>query len=539
MTTTTALPLNVQARAMLKELHRQTGVLPQQVDAVVTRHIEQAAQAVGGAVTALDCDALEKILVSAMPDKKQVIENAKGCGNRYHGDTTNGRFLTQILSMRIEKETHNVYLPPAPVAPRTSDPLYASFTLAPDADVMLLFNARDVDAKGQPVLMKVVARERFDMAGFDFGKYRLNANGTQPDVVRVKDTESYVETKDIDEAEFAFGDPLKQISLNNKAQEISTSLWIRPENIHKHLFFRATRDAANRLVLDLARPLIQFDKTTTGDNLDSTPVKSFSDKVRLTLTTDQLPAGAWLDTATATGQVKASLSVDRGFIFEPGSKGTVVLSGGPATGNVRVEVDAADAHLIGNNAKCTDVIIGNGATLRSFMSTQLVETTSAQANGTDTSTAQRQLSTIVFADAAARSVAGEAMRVLGDATLTAAGFAAAKLSCTAKPLPRDPEEDGVTVSLTLHDAFLAAVGTDPVSFKGYTMVAGFTDVDGVWKEQSRSVKTDASCNESFAFECNDFDGLQKKDAKLEIRLFNADGVPAQRVLVPFRQVQWA
>ena len=77
MTTTTALPLNVQARAMLKELHRQTGVLPQQVDAVVTQHIEQAAQTVGGTVTALDCDALEKILVSAMPDKKQVIENAK------------------------------------------------------------------------------------------------------------------------------------------------------------------------------------------------------------------------------------------------------------------------------------------------------------------------------------------------------------------------------------------------------------------------------------------------------------------------------
>jgi len=538
MTTTTALPLNVQARAMLKELHRQTGVLPQQVDAVVTQQIEQAAQT-GGTVTALDCDALEKILVQAMPDKKQVIETAKGCGNRYHGDKQNGRFLTQILSMRIEKETHNVYSPPAPVAPRTTDPLYASFTLAPDADVMLLFNARDVDAKGQPVLMKVVARERFDMAGFDFGKYRLNPNGSKPDVVVVKDTESYVETKDIDEAEFAFGDPLKQVSLNGKAQEISTSVWVRPENIDKQRFFRATRDAAGQLIPNLAQPVAQFDRVTNADTLDRTPVKSFSDKVRLTLTTDQLPAGAWLDTAGVDGKVKASLSVDRGFIFEPGSRGTIGLSG-VASGNVNVEVDAGDAHLLGNNAKRTDVVLQSGATLRSLMGTQLVETTNAQAGNSDTATTQRPLSAIVFADAAARQVAGHAMRVLGDTTVAASGFVASKLSCTAKPLPRDPEEDGVTVSLTLHDAFLSsAAGLDPVSFKGYTVVAGFTDVDGVWKEQQRSVKTDASCNESFAFDCNDFDGLQKKNANLEIRLFNADGVPAQRVLIPFRQVQWA
>ncbi|HEY1098735.1 MAG TPA: hypothetical protein VGF99_07395, partial [Myxococcota bacterium] len=284
MTTTTALPLNVQARAMLKEFHRQTGVVSQQVEAAVCAHADSVAQA-GGTVTALDCDALEKILLQAMPDKKQVIDSAKGCGNRYHGDKTNGRFLTQILSMRIEKETHNVYSPPAPAPPRVVDPLYATFTIAPDADVMLLFNARDVDAKGQPTLMKVVARERFDMTNFDFSKYRLNPNGTQPDVVRIKDTESYVETKDIDEAEFAFGDPLKQVSLNGKREEISTSVWVRPENIDKQRYFRATRDTANRIVPNLAQPVAQFDRITTGDTLDRTPVKSFSDKVRLTLAT--------------------------------------------------------------------------------------------------------------------------------------------------------------------------------------------------------------------------------------------------------------
>ena len=536
MTTTTALPLNVQARAMLKELHRQTGVLSQQAETAVTQHIDTIVQT-GGTVTALDCDALEKILVAAMPDKKQAIEHAKGCGNRYHGDKTNGRFLTQILSMRIEKETHNIYSPPAPSPPRSSDPLYAAFTMAPDADVMLLFNARDVDARGQPVLMKVVARDRFDMKDFDFSAYRLNPNGTQPDVVRVKDADSYVETKDIDEAEFSFGDPLKQVSLDSKGHEISTSVWVRPENIDKQLFFRAgTRLPSGAFTPDTTRPVSQFNRTTTGDNLDRTPVKSFSERVRLTVGTDQLAAGTWLDTPGVT--MKASLAVDRGFIFEPGSKGTVALSG-HATGTVNVEVDAADAHLLGNNAKRTDVALVPGATLRHLMNTQLVETTGAQANGTDRTSTQRPLSAIVFADAANRQIAGRSMQVLADVSLSAAEFAAAKLSLTAKPLPRDPEEDGVTVSLTLHDAFLAAGTAEPVSFKGYTVVAGFTDVDGRWKEQVRSIKTAASTKEAFAFECGDFDGLQKNNANLEIRLFNADGVPAQRVLLPFRQVQWA
>lgn len=270
MTTTTQLPLNTQAQAMLRSFHRQAGVLPATVEQTIAQQA-QTTQA-GGTAVALDCDALEKLLLAAMPDQKQAIQQAKGCAATYHCDKTNGRFLTQILSMRIEKETVNAYQPPAPTPPVVRDPLYATFTMAPDADVMLLFNARDVDEKGQPLLMKVVARE---------------------------------------------------------------------------------------------------------------------------------------------------------------------------------------------------------------------------------------------------------------------------LSCTAKPLPRDPEEDGVTVSLALDDGFLAAAAGRNASFKDYTMVVGFTDVDGSWKEQSRSVGSDASTKVAFAFECNDFDGLQKKNGNLEARVFTADGVPAQRVLVPFREIYWA
>ncbi len=537
MTTTTQLPLNAQAQAMMQAFHRQAGVTSQAVEQAVVS-AAQAQSPTQGTAAALDCDALEKILLAAMPEQKKAIADAKGCGMSYHCDKTNGRFLTQILSMRIEKETHNIHRPPAPAAPRVVDPLYATFTMAPDADVMLLFNARDVDAKGQPLLMKIVARERFDVSTLDLSPYRLHAGTTTPDVVRVKDGASYVETKDINEHEFSFGDPLKQVSLNGKGKEISTSVWVRPENIDKQRFFLPERNPANNTWRpNLARPVADLDRTTTGDNLDRTPVKSFGDRIRVGLSTSNLAPGAWLDTAGAGANVKADLSVDRGYVFEPGSSATVAIAGN-ASGSVSVNVDKGDAHLLGNASGLQSLTINAGATLRQILSSNLTQSTWAQSAKTDATNTSTPLHQVIFGDAAARTVAGRAMSPLGDVTLKATDLAAAKVSCTAKPLPRDPEEDGVKVSLSLEDAFLAAAAGKEASFKGYKMVVGFTDMDGTWKQQERTVAGAASKKEDFAFEIDDFDGMQRKDAKLEIRLFNADGVPAERVLVPFREIQW-
>jgi hypothetical protein len=83
-----------------------------------------------------------------------------------------------------------------------------------------------------------------------------------------------------------------------------------------------------------------------------------------------------------------------------------------------------------------------------------------------------------------------------------------------------------------------AATNQTASFKGYTMVVGFTDVHGTWKEQSRTVNSDASKHESFSFDIDAFNEPQKNNGNLEVRLFNADSVPAMRVLVPFREIRW-
>lgn len=539
MTTTTQLPLNAQAQAMLRAFHRQAGIVPGTVEQSIAQQANQNVQA-GGTAVAIDCDALEKILLQAMPDKTQAVAAAKGTATTYHCDTTNGRFLTQILSMRIEKETANVYSPPVPTPPVARDPLYATFSMAPDADVMLLFNARDVDDKGQPLLMKVVARDRFDINNLDLTHYRTQAGNT-PDVVRVKDGASYVETKDIHESEFAFGDPLKQVSLNGKGQELSTSVWVRPENLDLQKYYRPGI-VNNRWAADLTQPLPQFDRRTTGDTLDKTPVKSFSERVRVSLQTNNLQRGAWLDTAATGGAVKAELVVGRGYIFEPGSRGLVSIGSQSSvqfvSGNVGVSVAKDDAHLLGNTPATAQLSIHPSATLRQVLSSTVSHKTYAQDGASDAADRQTTLQQLVFADAAGRTIAGRVMSPLEDVTLVQSDLAAAKMACTCKPLPRDPEEDGVTVKLTLDDGFLATATGQTASFKGYTMVVGFTDVDGTWKEQSRTVNSDASKHESFSFDVDAFDEMQKKNGNLEVRLFNADNVPAMRVLVPFREIHW-
>ena len=54
-----------------------------------------------------------------------------------------------------------------------------------------------------------------------------------------------------------------------------------------------------------------------------------------------------------------------------------------------------------------------------------------------------------------------------------------------------------------------------------------------------------SKKEELTFEIPDFDALQKpKDAqgvgakRLEVRIYNADGVPAERIQIPFRATSW-
>ncbi len=64
----------VQAGAMLKKFHRQTGVVSPQVEAAVNAHADSIVST-GGTLTALDCDALEIRLFNAdgVPAQRMLV----------------------------------------------------------------------------------------------------------------------------------------------------------------------------------------------------------------------------------------------------------------------------------------------------------------------------------------------------------------------------------------------------------------------------------------------------------------------------------
>lgn len=523
-----SLNLDTRASALVKDLQRQTGVLKP--------HVEQALVQACQAQTAqapLNADQVEKILLQAMPEQQQAIQSAVQSTQRYQGDKVNGRFLTQILDTRIVKEFDHVHRPPTPTAPIARDPLIAQFTLDPKADFMLLFNARDVDRNGQPLLMKVVVRERADISKLDLSRYRTQA-GSQPDIVKVPNNATFVETKDINETEFNFGDPLKQVSLNNDGKELSTSVKVRPQNVRVDSHFAGTR-VGNMWVPDKNRP-IGAPQQTGGEQLDQTPVVRFDDRISLHMNAKAtMPQGAWLDTAGGAAHVDTKLNLDRGFIFEPGSKASVSFLGA----KIDVAVPADDAHLLGSASGNADVPVSNANwTLRQLLTQAVQRGASANPLGNDTQNVSTAAHNLIFARAADLSVGAGKLQPLGDTTVRQGDFAAAKLNCEAVPLSH-PNNDGMQVTLSLGDGFLAAA--NDASVKGWKVVAGYNDESGQWKEASAyTVGNDKqSANTKFTFDVPNADEMQRLDKQLEVRVFNESGVPAQRLLVPFREIGWA
>ena len=530
-----AVLLTQQAAALLKEVQRKTGLIDQSVDqAMHAAQTAQSAQSTQGTPAApLTVEQVQQLLVQAMPSQSQVIQSATDFAKGYHPDNKNPRFLTQILSMRIEKD-HDFGVGNQSPPPRQRDPLYASFTMDPKADFMLLFNARDVDASGSPLLMKVVVRDGADVAKLDLGRYRT-ATGQMPDVVKVAKNATYVETKDIDEAEFSFGDPLKQVSVAACGTvELSSSVWVRPENTDRWNAFGQRWDG-RQYVIDPNQRMPQRDRVTQGEQLDTTPVKTFDERVRLAMKAKgSLPADAWLDTPGGAAQVDVSLELGRGFIFEPGSYGEVSFNGM----KLSTAVDKADAQLLGNESSSVSGTPGGNGSLRWLLSQPVTLTAGANPNGNDRTVTSKTGVDLIYGPVKDKiSVGANKLNPLGDVTLKSADMAANKVSLTAEPIA-DQDNDSVKIQLKLDDAFL---GTDSgASVKGWKMAVGYQDAAGQWVSVGeRTVKTGASKAETLSFDVDGFDDLQKKDQKLEVRLFNAEGVPAQRVLLPFREVSWA
>ena len=268
---------------------------------------------------------------------------------------TNANFITQLVGIHnIVKEVargvgngelahggvNTGVLRPA------RDPLYAKFAIDDEADALLLFNARDVDSRGRPLLMKVVAREGVDLDQLELSRFRTRWSDV-PDVQRVLRDAAYVEIEDQSDSEFTFGDPLLYVSLRG-GQELSRGVAVGPDNTNIQRDYLTGSDG----LPDLTRPVRGANPVVTvGRQLDNMPPFVSPDRIEVEISANaSFNSRAWLG-ASEQG-VDTTLRVLPGLIYEPNAEVKVGLSG--ATAAVSVPADDVSLGLSWRLRPCSE-----------------------------------------------------------------------------------------------------------------------------------------------------------------------------------------
>ncbi|MBI4819854.1 MAG: hypothetical protein HY791_26510 [Deltaproteobacteria bacterium] len=522
--------LDTAGKQLLSTFQTRHGVVSQAVEA----EIGKAAQTKGSALSAQE---LEKVLTQAMPAQAtQISEVSKACStSKYHCDGKKGDFLTQFLKLRIEKERTQVYNQPATRRPGR-DPLMAEFIMDKDAQVVLLFNARDVDEKGRPLLMKAVCREGATLDAVDLTHYRTKwSDPKDADIQTVPKNASFVSVQDNHETEFEFGDPVVQISLGCKGQEISRGVAVRPENQETVRFYPGKWEnvnGANVIVPNTASPEATAPQIVQGASLDRTPVVAFDERIRLGLTVKpSFPQGGWLETPIS--HVDAKMMIEPGLIFEPDTTAKVTF----LSGVLSTKVESEDAFLVGSPGTEAPVGLAQySAQSLQWLLNQPVQRQTQSTAGSDARNQSWSLSDLIYTARDKIGVGAGKLNPLGDLRVGGANLAGAKIEAVYSQIADNSK--GQHLDLKLGEGFLKA--EDGASVKGWTMVVGYTDESGAWKQcDARTVKSRKGSDcESFELDFADAPALYKQNKNVEIRVFNAEGVPAQRVLVPLKEISW-
>jgi hypothetical protein len=492
---------------MLQAFQARTGTISQQV--------EQLIEAAQTTPQKLSAEQLEKVLLAAMPQQQKTIQQCKKIALCYHPDGTNLGFLTQILDLQIEKidrVVENSRQPPVRV-----DPLTVKLSMAPDAKYLLLFNARDVDENGRPLLMKVVAREGFDPKTLDLSIYRTQANN-QPDVQTVPANVDFVEVNDEHESEFNFGDPVKVVSLNNKGDELSATVKVNPRNVHTTKTYRPDSPNRDRLL-----------RTETSEGRDAIPVAFFMKRLKFDLA---LSVDPW-STTLQPEYFKAELRLDRGFVFEPGSWAHVsVLDGAVSTG-----VSEADAQLLGSPATNNSVELVRASKFANILNADVVVRTRGAGDAPNAQSVNTfKLRDLLYTDARQTTLAGLAVEGFSERGLRFEDASAAGINASKSPIANDP--DGQKISLQLPEGLLKSNGA---SVDGYKMVVGYVGPDGKFIEVARQVIDNAQSSRAMAvsFDIDDSKPFNLNNGQLQVRTFLPSGVPGDLISISYRDIPWA
>ncbi|MBI2374054.1 MAG: hypothetical protein HYV07_08650 [Deltaproteobacteria bacterium] len=495
---------------------------------------EKVDQAVASAPQSaqLSAEKLTQLLVGAMPDHKQLFEKVGGSCMCHHPDKTNGKFVSSIASLMIEKERNAIYTAPAVTRP-ARDPLHAEIVIGKDADFVVLANGAVFDADKRPLAMKVLVRERADMNQVKKALASFHTTwADQPDVVKVPDHAAYHKLADQQEGEFRFGDPVAVVSFDAKGEEQGRNGMTRPSNrLITRLFH--PRVVNGQPEPDTTKP-VGSPSTSTGAALDTAPVQVFPNTVKLAVTRKAgavPPIGSWLDERVAN--LTAALKLDQGLILEPDAQARATLLNSAVT----TDVAANDFSFKGSRASSAEIALAPYATwdLQTLggQSVQLV--TRSNATPTDQQATNLLVRDLIYPDAKSLRVGKEAFVPFRDVVASSEKCAELGIEASLEPLAADPEADGAALMVKLPKGLFASENASALD--GYSIEVGLKDSSG-W-HCTDAVKIKGGASSEGCFELTIPNLTSTMNGNLEIRLRNKDGLPATRLLMPMKQLQWA
>ncbi|MFO0724439.1 MAG: hypothetical protein U1E65_11685 [Myxococcota bacterium] len=484
----------------------------------------------------LTAQQLQEVLLQAMPDKAQMIQQgAESCGCASHQcDGKNGKFISTVASVLIEKERNGVYTAPTVQYTPRRDPLTTEIILGKDTDFAVQVNAGVFDAQGKPLAQKVVVRDRADMKLLpEVLKNYYTTWGDKPDIVKVSNDAAYLKLVDEQENEFQFGHGVGLVSFDKAGKEQGRNGKTNPLNkLTTHLFYPKAENGVN--VPDLTKPTGQAPQIQQGPQLDTTHVQTFKETVGIKIEVAASDKGMWLD--VPVGQTKTTLNIGEGLIREPGTTAQSALW------NMVVNSAVPDTDFSFKGSAAGSAALNaaqyNGYQLAHLLNENVRVTSHSNPTNTDNFQEMIPVKGLLYPTADAIKLGGAKFSPLADISADAATMAEKGIHASIEPLAGDPQADGFCVRLGLDKGFINA--DSPANLSGYSIEAGYRGPDGKWQDAGSVKVTSSSASGAAKFEValDNATEAVASNRQLEIRVRNAEGLPAGRVLIPFKEMKW-
>lgn len=435
------------------------------------------------------------------------------------------------------------------------DPYYAKLEIDPRAQMVVLSSASkfepDVD-RPRPRLMKLVVRTEAedgkpteqDWKNFEqlldesnMRKFVWDPKGDVPieklDVRWIGSKTASIETRDVNEPEFDFGSGIVAISLNDDGAELSRDIKIDPENIQRTQTYASIGNSTNP---DFNRPIGGPQDNPAND---TTPPETFDRRIAVSISTKDLPRGAWVDTPNLGEKMDVELRVGSRWLMEAGASGNVSLLGTRLNTKVRED----DAYFNGSTPVQKGVEVPANYSIQNLLQ-QKVQKQFGRVR-TDTKTEPLTVQQLIYKNLQGFTLNGAAIQ--GPISNTFKHGETAGMTVSKRPI-QDARNDGLAMDIELGPEFLAA--PEGRSLKGFTLDVGTqlknAEGESEWcaathggKDGLFQVEPNGCGGAKFTVRFDDFPKARADGAPVEIIVRDPNNFPVARVQIPLDEVQWA